>query len=97
MKDRVFFTDKVEERKSFDVCFYDTASENKPAEYYIKVVETPGSWDSYLCHVECPYPLFVSRNSKEYTAGQVLDGIQGFINEYGDMYIDMYERKFLGK
>ena len=97
MKDRVFFTDKVEERKSFDVYFTDNG---KPTEYFVRVVRDKKYWNYYLCHSECPDAMFMAGvagvlGSLNPTVEEVLRDVEGFINEDGDKYISAYEKKFL--
>ena len=98
MKDKVFFTEKIVERKAFDVYFTDTMRvDSAPPEYYVKVIESEDSWQCFLAHKECPYlQLMTYCPKKGNTAEQIIQDIQGFINDEGDRYIGYYESKFLG-
>ena len=102
MKDRVFFTDKTEERKVYNIYFKDTMKDfletngGAPAEYYVKMVETDRGWDYHLCHVEYPFLLYMG-GCWGYPLEQVFDKVEVFINDNGDEFIDLYGKKFLGK
>ena len=96
----MFFTDRTEERKSYNIYFKNTLNSdnwNKAPEYYVKVVETDRSWDYHLCHVEYPFCQYMGGCGKGYTREQVFKDVEIFINDFGDEFIDLFEKNFLGK